>query len=118
MATAAGRRRVLTRIAQTLWIAWAIVVWNLVFDYVIVVAGRAYLAAAIPAAQAAGPYARMDDWMRPAITRGVWTATAASAAILIVGLVAIRAASVNRDPIEGSPGRPEGNPDPRTFRAS
>jgi hypothetical protein len=87
-----GRTR---RIAQALWIAWAIVVWNVVFDHVIVVAGRAYLSVAVLAAHGPGPYARMDDWMRPAITHGAWTATAASAAILLVGLTAIRRASMN-----------------------
>ena len=66
----------MVRIAPALWIAWAVVVWNVVFDYVIVVAGREYLAAAVPAALAAGPYPRMDDWMGPAITRGLWMATA------------------------------------------
>ena len=34
------------RIARALWIAWALVVWNVVFDRVIVVAGRAYILAA------------------------------------------------------------------------
>ena len=98
MATAA-ERRILRRIAQTLWIAWAVVVWNVVFDYVIVVAGREYMAAAVPAALAAGPYPRMDDWMGPAITRGLWMATASSAVILLVGLGAIRAASVKAEPV-------------------
>ena len=37
-------------LARGLWIVWAIVVWNVVFDHVIVVAGREYLAAAIVAA--------------------------------------------------------------------
>ena len=97
MATAAERRTSLRRIALTLWIAWAVVVWNVVFDYVIVAASRHYVSAAIPAAQAAGPYARMDNWMAPAITRGLWLATAGSATILFVGLTAIRFASANHD---------------------
>jgi hypothetical protein len=88
----------MARIATTLWIVWAIVVWNVVFDHVIVVAGREYLAAAIVAAQGTGPYARMDDWMRPAIARGLWTATAASAAILLVGFAAIRRATMKKGP--------------------
>lgn len=97
MATAAERRTILRRIALTLWIAWAIVVWNVVFDYVIVAGGREYVSAAIPAAQAAGPYARMDDWMRPAIARGLLLATAASACILLVGLTATHLASASQD---------------------
>jgi hypothetical protein len=73
------------RIAVALWIAWAVVVWNVVFDHVIVVAGREFIAGAAQAAQGGGPYyARMDDWMRPAVTRAFWTATAASAVLLVI----------------------------------
>ena len=97
----------MVRIAAALWIAWAVVVWNVVFDHAIVVAGREYLTAAIPAAQGAGPYPRMDDWMGPAITRGLWMATASSGTILLVGLAAIRAASVNSS-------SPESHRGPRT----
>ena len=89
---ASGRGR---RIAQALWIVWAILAWNVVFDHVIVVAGRAYIRAAVLAARSAGPYARMDDWMRPAVTRGLWIATASSMLILVVGFAAIRRATEN-----------------------
>jgi hypothetical protein len=78
------------RIATALWIAWAAVVWNVVFDRVIVTAGRSYLRAAARAAQAGGPYARIDDWMRPAVTSGLWTASAAAGAILVIGLFGLR----------------------------
>ena len=78
------------RIASVLWIAWAVVLWNVVFDHVIVVAGRWYLHAAQLAAEAGGPYARIDDWMRPAVTRGLWIATAAAGAVLLIGLLAVR----------------------------
>ena len=99
MLTAAARRRVAAlrqpgpaaRIARALWIAWAIVVWNVVFDRVIVVAGRNYVAAASLAA-AADPSARplnMDDWMEPAVRRGFWMATAAAGAILVTGFAAV-----------------------------
>ncbi|HEY3044747.1 MAG TPA: hypothetical protein VGJ39_12015 [Vicinamibacterales bacterium] len=88
----------MARIATALWIVWAIVVWNVVFDHVIVVAGREYLTAAIVAARGTGPYARMDDWMQPAIARGVWIATALSGVILLVGFAAIRrGATSNND---------------------
>jgi len=75
------------RIAAALWVVWAIVVWNVVFDHVIVVAGREFIAAAGLAARRAGPYARMDDWMRPAVTRAFWTATASAAAILVTMVI-------------------------------
>ena len=87
-------------VARGLWIVWAILVWNVVFDHVIVVAGRAYIAAAIVAGHG-GRYARMDDWMRPAITRALWIATGSSALILLVGFVAIRRATKNGNPAEG-----------------
>jgi hypothetical protein len=76
-------------IARALWIVWAVLVWNVVFDHVIVVAGRDYIAAAgRAAAMPGGRFANMDDWMRPAVTRGLWIATASAAAILLTGLAA------------------------------
>lgn len=78
------------RIALALWIAWAVIVWNVVFDQIIVVAGRMYLHAAATAARSAGSYVRMDDWMRPAAIRGLWTATAAGTVVLLIGLFAVR----------------------------
>jgi CTP:molybdopterin cytidylyltransferase MocA len=97
----AARRRVAAlrqpgpaaRLARVLWIAWAIVVWNVVFDRVIVVAGRSYVAASYRAA-AADPAARpltMDDWMQPAVARGFWMASAAAAIIVLIGLAAVHA---------------------------
>ena len=76
------------RLARALWIVWAIVIWNVVFDHVIVVAGRNYIAAAAQAA-AAGAFANMDDWMRPAATRGFWIATASGTTVLLAGLAAV-----------------------------
>ena len=81
------------RLAIALWVVWAVVVWNVVFDHVIVVAGRQYLAAAGIAAGGSGAYARIDDWMRPAVPHALWTATAAGAAILVIGLVSVRLAT-------------------------
>jgi hypothetical protein len=85
------------RLARVLIVAWAVIVWNVVFDHVIVVAGRSYIAAARTAAAAAGPFANMDDWMKPAVTRGLWIATAAGGAILVAGFAAVRAAATSRN---------------------
>ena len=89
--------RAAVRLARALWIAWAVIVWNVVFDRVIVVAGRNYIHAAGLAAGRSSPDGRslvlMDDWMRPAATRGVWIASAAAGAILLTGLFAIHFAS-------------------------
>ena len=74
----------MVRLAVMLWIAWAVVVWNVVFDQVIVLAGREYIQAALAAS--VGPFANMDDWMRPAATRGAWLASGAAGAILLTGV--------------------------------
>jgi hypothetical protein len=114
MLSVAARRRVAAlrqpvaaaRLARALWAAWAIVVWNVVFDRVIVVAGRSYVAAAYRAA-AADPAMRplnMDDWMQPAVTRGLWLATAAAAVILLTGLASVSLAVRRRAaPYAGPP---------------
>jgi len=83
------------RVACALWIVWAILLWNVVFDHVIVVAGREYIAAAERAAFSTTlphHYENMDTWMRPAITRGLWTATAGAGLVLTAGLLLVRTA--------------------------
>ena len=111
MLIAAARRRVAAlrqpaaaaRLARALWIAWAVVLWNVIFDHVIVVAGRNYIVAAGLAARAT-PFAshvNMDDWMRPAVTRGLSIATAAAGAVLLIGLAGARlggSSPVSRQP--------------------
>jgi len=101
MLTAAARRRVAAlrqprpaaRLARMLWIVWAVIVWNVVFDHVIVVAGRNYIAAADRAAfSTPRRYEDMDAWMRPAVARGLWIASASAAAIAASGLLLVRAA--------------------------
>jgi hypothetical protein len=77
------------RIARALWIVWAFLLWNVVFDYVIVAAGRRYIAAA----EAAGmPRANMDAYMRPAVARALWIASAAAGGVLAAGAAAVGAA--------------------------
>ena len=76
------------RIALWLWIIWAVVVWNVVFDRVIVVAGREYLNVA-RAAVKTGTYAKIEETMRPARSRALWLATGSAAGILAVGLISI-----------------------------
>ena|SRR5215204_4392323 len=84
------------RLARALWIAWAVIVWNVVFDRIIVVAGRQYVFAAASAAAAnpAAPPLNMDDWMEPAVRRGLVAATAAAGVILVTGLAAIGRAGI------------------------
>ena len=82
------------RIARALWIAWAVVAWNVVFDHVVVAAGRLYVAAAASAAALPQPrYENMDAWMQPAVTRGLWLASAVALVILGCGLPLVGAAA-------------------------
>ena len=87
----------MARFARALWIVWAVVVWNVVFDHVIASTGRRYVAAAESAVRASASvpphFENMDVWMRPAIRRALWTATASASAILAIGLPAIRLAT-------------------------
>jgi len=74
------------RVARVLWILWAIIVWNVAFDHVIVRAGQHL----IDEARRATVGINLDDFMRPAVTRGLWVATLAASAILVIGLSSIR----------------------------
>ncbi len=112
MLIAAARRRVAAlrqpvpaaRIARALWTAWAVILGNVVFDRVIVVAGRNYIAAAglAAATNPSGPLVNMDEWMRPAVARGFWIATAAAGAVLLTGLAAVKTWRVARTPQQPS----------------
>src|SRR5262245_38709687 len=84
--------RTAVRIARALWLVWAIILWNVVFDHAIEAAGKRYVTAATVAATRPRRYARMDQWMRPAVTRGLWMATAVSGRTLAAGLGLIAAA--------------------------
>lgn len=81
------------RLAVILWIVLAVVVWNVVFDHILVEAGRAYIVAAVTAARGGQPYELIDAWMRPARSRALWWATGSAVVILVVGLSAVRRAS-------------------------
>jgi hypothetical protein len=64
-------------------------VWNVVFDRILVIAGRRYAYAAAQAVREGRGYLRIDDWMRPAITHGVHVATIAAVGIAAFGLSAV-----------------------------
>jgi hypothetical protein len=77
------------RVARALWIVWAVLVWNVVFDHVIVAAGRqAIRATGRPSSGING--INIDEFMRPAIPRGLWIATVAASAILVIGFSCIQ----------------------------
>lgn len=85
-----ARRRVIT--AVLLWVVLAFLVWNVIFDRIIVLAGRRYSYDATLAFRA-GHYLRIDDVMRPAITHGVRMASLWAGALLVAGLVLIGVAA-------------------------
>ena len=76
-----------------LWLVLAVLVWNVVFDRILVLAGRRYAYAAGTAVRDGHAYIRIDDWMRPAITHGVRVATAAGLGVAVFGFVAVVVAS-------------------------
>jgi hypothetical protein len=85
------------RLARALYVVWAVLLWNVVFDHVIVVAGREYIHAAAVAFARGLPYVHMDDFMRPAVTRGLWIASAGAIFVLAAGFASIaRAAAGDR----------------------
>jgi hypothetical protein len=86
------------RLARILWIVWAIVVWNVVFDRVVVLAGREFVYSAAMSERQSGTFLRAADWMRPAIAHGLLVATGAASLILIVGLVSVPIASRRSQP--------------------
>lgn len=82
------------RLARTLWVVFAFVAWNVVFDRVVVLAGREYVYAATLAARD-GVYVLAKDWMATAVARGFWLASAGAAIILAAGLALIAFAAKN-----------------------
>ena len=81
------------RVASALWLVLAFLVWNVVFDRILVLAGRRYSYAAGMAARHSSAYLRIDDWMRPAIAHGVRVASVAGLAVAVIGLTAVAIAS-------------------------
>jgi hypothetical protein len=81
------------RLAVFLWLLFAFVVWNVVFDRILVVEGREYVYAAAVAVSQSAPYVRAGPWMRAAQSRALWTATAAAASVLTIGFAGIAVAA-------------------------
>ena len=89
---AAREPRAAARLARALWVGWALIVWNVAFDQVIVRAGRDYIAAAGRASVTHAARPNMDAFMRPAVSRGLWIASASGGLVLLIGLASLRAA--------------------------
>ena len=89
--SAAGRR--LRRAAFLAWIACAVVIWNVVFDGIVVQAGREYLTLQALGRQGRGPSVTIREVMDPAVARAARTATIAGGAIGAAGILAAWAAA-------------------------
>ena len=81
------------RLAAALWLILAFLVWNVVFDRTLVLAGRRYSYAAVVAMREQHAYLHIDDWMRPAIARGATMASFAAGAVAAIGLAAVAVAT-------------------------
>ncbi len=90
------RRQVI--VAVILWLTLAFVVWNVVFDRLIVLAGRRYSHDAAVVYRKTGHYLLINDVMLPAISRSSRVATAVAAGITIMGLTLIWTAVKLRNP--------------------
>jgi hypothetical protein len=86
-----ARRQIVVTVA--LWLVLAGTVWNVIFDRMVVLAGRRYVYDATLRYRSSGTYLRIDDVMRPAVAHGAWTATAWAAGIAVAGLALIRLAA-------------------------
>lgn len=91
-------RRQLTLLAVVLWLVLAFVVWNVVFDRLIVLAGRRYSHDAAVLFRSTGRYLLINDVMRPAVAHASRVATAVAAAIVAVAMILIRIASNRPSP--------------------
>jgi hypothetical protein len=81
------------KFAATLWLILAFLVWNVVFDRVLVLAGRRYAHDAAMAVREGHAYLYIDNWMRPAIAHGVRVASVTALGIAAFGLIAVVVAS-------------------------
>ena len=88
------------RLAVALWVVLAFLVWNVVFDRMLVVAGRRYSHAAAVAARRGESFLRIDDWMRPAINRAAVVASGTAAIVGGLGLLAVALAARRHAPYQ------------------
>jgi len=77
------------RAAVLLWGALAVVVWNVVFDAVVIEAGRDYLTRQALHQQGQGPGVTIPDVMRPGVMRGVRLASLYGGGVAGCGLVGV-----------------------------
>jgi hypothetical protein len=83
-----ARGRGLRRAAMLAWAACAVVVWNVVFDAIVIQSGRDYLTRQALHQQGRGAAVTIRGVMDPGVARAARTASAAAAAVGAAGLLA------------------------------
>jgi len=81
-------------VAVSLWLAFAFVVWNVIFDRLIVLAGRRYSYDATVLFHSTGKYLLIDTVMKPAVAHAARVASVVAAMIVAGSLLLIRAAAL------------------------
>lgn len=79
--------------AVVLWLTFAFLVWNVIFDRILVLAGRRYSHDALVQFRGTGTYLRIDEVMRPAAAYGVRVASLTAIVIAVGAMVLIRGAA-------------------------
>jgi hypothetical protein len=80
--------RGMRRAALLAWAACAVVVWNVVFDAIVIQSGREYLTRQALRQQGRGPAVTIRGVMDPGVARAARTATASGGAIGAAGILA------------------------------
>lgn len=86
-------RRRQTTVAYVVWVVLAGAIWNVVFDRVLVLAGRRYVYEASQSYDSGRALVLIDPWMREARHRAVRLATVVALPVAVVGVFAVRFAS-------------------------
>jgi hypothetical protein len=73
------------RAAGVAWTALVVVVWNVVFDAVVIQSGRDYLTLQALHQQGRGVAVSIPGVMRPGIVRGFWLATLVAGSVAALG---------------------------------
>ena len=87
MTVSPSRRRFTTRLAASLWLVLAFLVWNVCFDYGVRTAQYHFLADRTAFLRGTGPRVEMADAMAKGISQSAWRATLAGAPCAAVGIV-------------------------------
>jgi hypothetical protein len=80
-----------------LWIAFAFVTWNVIFDRLVAAAALEFTQEQIARYERGEPTARIDDAFQPHVRRAALVASIPAGAILAGGLVVVKLASRRRE---------------------